>query len=284
MQARIQFVSWLWLWVDGIGLHNGDWREITHDPAVLNIPQSGEGDSVQPSSEFRTRSFPTGLEDNLFFKQARPETGAPIFMGPSEEWASKYPMQHSDDLLRCAAHHTMNAHRVLAGCVALFAAINLLAAEPPALDPHLEPLRPFLEKTWKAEFKNSTPEKPSFDVARWERALNGKCVRVLQSVNDGAYGGESIVRWDEAKKAVTFHYFTTAGFTTVGTMTFKDGGITTHEVVQGAASGITEVRAETKPHTDGTFTVKSEYLKDGAWTPGREATYREDSTAKVVFK
>jgi hypothetical protein len=36
----------------------------------------------------------------------------------------------------------------------------------------LEPLRPFL-KTWKGHFKNSTPEKPNFDIQKWERALNG---------------------------------------------------------------------------------------------------------------
>jgi hypothetical protein len=36
--------------------------------------------------------------------------------------------------------------------------------------------------------------------------------------------------------------------------------------------------------SDGTLFVKTEYLKSGEWTPGREATYREDSSAKVVFK
>jgi hypothetical protein len=48
----------------------------------------------------------------------------------------------------------------------------------------LEPLRPFIGKTWKGQFKNSTPEKPRADVAKWERALNGQAVRILHSVND----------------------------------------------------------------------------------------------------
>jgi len=90
--------------------------------------------------------------------------------------------------------------RSLALALALGTTLRLLAAaEPPPLDPHLEPLRPWLEKTWKGEFKNSTPEKPIVDVARWERALNGKAVRVLHSINDGVYGGESLVMWDEEK-------------------------------------------------------------------------------------
>lgn len=161
---------------------------------------------------------------------------------------------------------------------------SLAAADLPSLDSHLEPLRPWLGKTWKGQFKNSKPDKPTIDVARWERALNGKAVRILHSINDGAYGGESIVMWDEPKQAVTYHYFTTAGFQTIGTMAFKDGALVTHEVVTGSAGGVTEVRGTTRMLPDGTFQVKTEHLKDGSWSPGRETTYREDPSATVVFK
>ena len=71
---------------------------------------------------------------------------------------------------------------------------------------------------------------------------------------------------------------------TIGTMALKDGKIATHEVVSGNAGGITEVRAEFEMRRDGMYQVKVEHLKDGVWSPGREATYREDATAKVVFK
>src|SRR5262245_5482974 len=91
---------------------------------------------------------------------------------------------------------------------------TLQGAELPTLDPHFEPLRPLLQKTWKGSFKNSSPDKPTVDVMHWERALNGRAIRVLHSINDGSYGGETLFRWDESKQAVTYHYFTTAGFTT----------------------------------------------------------------------
>jgi hypothetical protein len=179
----------------------------------------------------------------------------------------------------------MNTLPIVAGLIGTFGiALNISAGDSPALDSHLEPLRPLLGKTFKGEFKDSTPEKPKFDVARWERALNGKAIRILHSVNDGVYGGESIVRWDEAKQAVTYHYFTTADFTTQGTMTFKEGKIKTHEIINGNAGGIAEVRADFELRRDGTYHVKTEHLKDGAWSPGRETTYREDATARVVFK
>ena len=163
-------------------------------------------------------------------------------------------------------------------------AIDALAAEKASLDEHLEPLRPFLGKTWKGHFKNSTPEKPQVDVSRWERALNGKAVRVLHSINDGAYGGESLIVWDEKKKSLVYYYFTTAGFYTTGTMTLNDGKYTSHELVSGSAEGVTEVRATGELRADGTMVTKAEYLKEGKWVPGHEVTYKEDPKAEVEFK
>jgi hypothetical protein len=164
------------------------------------------------------------------------------------------------------------------------AGLSLLAADKPSLDSHLQPLRPLLEKTWRGAFKDSTPDKPTVDVMRWERALNGNAVRVLHSINNGSYGGETIIRWDEKQQAVVYHYFTTASFMTTGTMTFKDGKVISRELVTGSANGVTEVRGTSGPQSDGTFHVKTEYLKNGEWVPGHEANYQEDPTAIVVFK
>jgi len=162
-----------------------------------------------------------------------------------------------------------------------------LAAENVALDEHLEPLRPFLGKTWKGHFKNSTPEKPMIDISRWERALNGKAVRILHSINHGQYGGETLIVWDAAKQSLVYFYFTTAGFRTTGTMTLKDKLITSHEFVTGGTAegeGVTEVRATSELRPDGTLHVKSEYLKKGEWVAGHDISYREDAKAEVLFK
>jgi hypothetical protein len=175
------------------------------------------------------------------------------------------------------------------GCglaIALTASVPtvVLAADISSLDEHLEPLRPLLGKTYRGVFKNSKPESPTVDVARWERALNGKAVRLLHSVNDGIYGGETIFVWDAKKQAVAFYYFTTAGYLTTGTLTSKDGVLLTKEEVAGNAGGVTEVKATSKLGAEGTLHVKSEYLKDGDWVPGHEITYQEDSSATVAFK
>ena len=158
------------------------------------------------------------------------------------------------------------------------------AGAPDQLDEPLKPFAPLIGKTWKGEFKSSTPEKPLFDVARWERALNGKAVRVLHSVNDGVYGGETLITWDAKKNSPVYWYFTTAGFRTEGTMKVQDGQWLAHEAVIGAAGGITEVKSTTKLLPDGRLYVTTEHLTDGKWGAGRELYYKEMPDAKVIFK
>jgi len=158
------------------------------------------------------------------------------------------------------------------------------AGEKPSLNHHLEPLRFLLGRTWKGTFKSSSPEKPVVDVSRWERALNGQAVRMLHSVNHGLYGGESLFTWDEEKQAVVYHYFTTAGFSTTGTLTVKDRKLVTDERVSGNAGGVTEIRGISELQPDGRFHVKTRMLKNGEWVPGHEVTYEEDESAQVVFK
>jgi hypothetical protein len=175
--------------------------------------------------------------------------------------------------------------RALIGVLAFWsAAASLAGSETSTLNSHLEALRPLLGKTWKGTFLNSKPEHPTVDVARWERALNGQAVRLTHSINQGVYGGETILLWDEKKKSVVYYYFTTGGFMTTGTMEVKDGKILTHEEVQGDAGGVTEVRSTSEILPAGKFHVKAEYLKNGEWTLGHEVTYEVDESAQVVFK
>lgn len=163
-----------------------------------------------------------------------------------------------------------------------FGLSRIAQAAEPKLDEHLAPFAALVGKTWRGEFARSTPEKPLFDVVRWEVALKGKAIRAVHSVNDGIYGGETIIMWDAEKKAIVGHYFTTAGFFTVSTFEPKDGKLVSREKVHGSAQGITEVEAVSEV-VDGKLHVKSQYLKDGSWTPGHEITYAEAPNAKVVL-
>lgn len=159
---------------------------------------------------------------------------------------------------------------------------NLLYSQ--GLDAKLESLAPFVGKTWRGEFKNPDTGETGVDVARWERALNGKAVRVLHSLNDGVYGGETMILWDAEAESLIFFYFTTGGFYTKGTIRFENGKMISNEKVKGSAGGITEVRATSHVLPDGSMSGKSEYFKDGEWIPGHEIVYVEDPDAEVIMK
>jgi hypothetical protein len=152
------------------------------------------------------------------------------------------------------------------------------------MSPHFEALRPLLGRTWRGVFPSSTPEKPVVDVSRFELALGGQAVRNRHSINDGEYAGESFIVWDETKQGLVYYYFTTAGFHTTGTMRVDGGVLTSHEVVTGAADGITEVKGTLVVRPDGRLHVKTQYLKSGTWVPGRDVDYVDDPQAVVRLK
>ena len=170
--------------------------------------------------------------------------------------------------------------KMLLAFLLVAAAAPLYAAD--TLAKEIEPLRSFIGKTWKGHFKDSTADKPRVDVAKWERALNGKGVRILHSVNDGSYGGESIIMWNKKNERLEYHYFTTAGFMTHGTMRVEGNKLITRETVTGGE--VTEVEATHELLPDGKMRVSARHFKDGKQTGGREMVYEEAPGAQVVFR
>ena len=172
--------------------------------------------------------------------------------------------------------------RMLSLLLVLFA--QGLGAAEPALRPELAGFQPFLGKTFRGDLGDAKAGTPKIDVQHWERALNGQAVRNLHSINDGEYGGESIIFWDPKAKQVRYWYFTTAGFWTEGTMTLEGKSYTAHETVTGDSDGVTEVKSTGTLHDDGTYRTESQYLQGGAWKPGHSGTYTEAPDARVNFR
>jgi hypothetical protein len=170
--------------------------------------------------------------------------------------------------------------------MAVLAVLGLAPATAPAaeLNVHLQPLKGLVGKTWRGTLSKPGAAKVQVDVQRWDEALNGQAVRILHSINDGDYGGESLMIWDKEKQSVVFYYFTTGGFYTSGTIRPEEGGFTSHEIVKGDGDGIAEVRATFRLLPDGKLHVRSEYLKQGKWVEGRNMDYVEAPDAKVKFK
>ncbi|HCU66744.1 MAG TPA: hypothetical protein DF774_13390 [Rheinheimera sp.] len=159
------------------------------------------------------------------------------------------------------------------------------AAQNDTLAPELEVFRPFLNKVWRGELQAQQQGKTSIDYSLWQRALNGQAIKVVHSVNNGEYGGESIIFWDKSKKSLAYYYFTTAGFYTHGTMQYDatSGKLTAEEKVENNANGITMVRS-TSVLKEQQLLTSSEYLQKGQWVKGHAATYTESKDGKVVFQ
>lgn len=152
-----------------------------------------------------------------------------------------------------------------------------------ALSDHLNPLRPFLG-TWKGKVSENKSGEPVFDISRWERILNGNGIRILHSVNDGAYGGETIIVWDKNKASLVFYYFTTAGFHTEGTIKIENGKMKSHEYVEGNENGITEVEATSEIISEMKMKTTSRFFQNNQWGEESTATYIFDPEAEIIFK
>ncbi len=169
-------------------------------------------------------------------------------------------------------------------CATILLAGPLSAAQQPSLSAELEPLRPYIGKTWRGLL--SQPGQPEMvDISRWERALNGTAIKISHSVNQGEYGGETILFYDKKQQSLAYYYFTTAGFYTHGTMTIdpKTQVLTAEETVENNANGITKVRSTSRLSAT-TLTTSSEYLQQGKWVAGHSAVYQQAPDAQVVFK
>lgn len=161
--------------------------------------------------------------------------------------------------------------------------ISVCTAQQKEISEHLKPFAPFVGKTWVGEFTDPSG-KEMRDVSKWKRILNGNAIRILHSLNKGMYGGETVLYYDKVKKAVSFHYFTTAGFQTSGTFEFKNDEFIGMENVTGSEDGITLVKSVSKFIDKNSFEVKSQYLQKGEWIKGHNIKYKLDNSAKVIFK
>jgi len=161
--------------------------------------------------------------------------------------------------------------------------ITICSAQSKELSEHLKQFKSFVGNTWVGEFTDLSGKKMK-DVSRWERALNGQIIRIMHSLNNGIYGGETILYYDKKTKKTSFYYFTTEGFYTKGTFELKNNEFIGIEKVTGSKDGITLVKSVSKFTSKNSFEIKSKYLKKGKWVKGHYIKYKKDNSAKVIYK
>ncbi|MEZ5891965.1 MAG: hypothetical protein R3C58_02280 [Parvularculaceae bacterium] len=144
------------------------------------------------------------------------------------------------------------------------------AAPAAAAVPAYEPMAFFADlagTAWRGE--GTGPDgKPIVDNAYYEMILGGRAFQSTHRIENGSYGGRTIFFYDEGAKKYLYHYFTTAGFHTMGEIIPTEHGFTSVEAVIGHPT-IVEVRAEAV-FGDDTITVTSQHVDNTGKVSGEE--------------
>ena len=151
------------------------------------------------------------------------------------------------------------------------------------LSEHLNGLKPFIGNTYKGNFINSTKENPMIDIISFERALNGNAVKVTHSVNNGEYGGETMVMWNSEKEGLQSWYFTSAGSLTIQNVQIKKDTFICIEDVSGNKNGITKVKTIIEVLHGNQIQKRTKYLMNNLWKDGSEIIYNKVNDLKPVF-
>ena len=157
-----------------------------------------------------------------------------------------------------------------------------IKSEPP-LSGHLIEMKPFIGNTYKGNFTNSTQENPMFDVLSFERALNGNAIKVIHSVNNGEFGGETMVMWNPEKGGLQSWYFTSAGSLTIQNVQIKKDTFISIENVERNQNGITKVKTIIEVLHGDQIKKRTKYLMNNLWKNGSEIIYNKTNDLKPMF-
>ena len=151
------------------------------------------------------------------------------------------------------------------------------------LSDHLIKMKPFIGNTYKGSFINSTKENPMIDILSFQRALNGNAVKVVHSVNNGEFGGETIVMWNPEIGKLQSWYFTTAGSLTLQNVQIKKDTFISTENVERNKNGITKVKTIIEVLNGNQIKKRTKYLMNNLWKEGSETIYNKIHDHKPVF-
>jgi hypothetical protein len=111
------------------------------------------------------------------------------------------------------------------------------------------------------------------DVQAWNWALDGHVLRNVHVLEDGSYGGETLIYRDAASDGLAYVYVTSAGFRTEGTMAVADDGTWLAEETVLGHPRVTAVRSMGVVRRDGTIETRSEFVTADGREPGHSLRY-----------
>ena len=171
--------------------------------------------------------------------------------------------------------------------VAILSAMSLVAGISCAADDEAsyQPMSIFEDlagRAWRGEGTGPNGQ-PIVDIAVYEMILNGRAFQSTHRLEDGSYGGRTIFFYDESAKTYVFHYFTTAGFHTEGTVTPTENGFMVIENVKGHAE-FAAVHSEMIIDGDKLRVASRHVAHDGTVSDGDGIVYREIANPGALFE
>lgn len=158
------------------------------------------------------------------------------------------------------------------------------AAKEPAATAAYAPMAPFAKlagTAWRGEGEG--PDSKSVaDIVRYEMIIGGRAFQATHRLEDGSYGGRTIFFYDEGAKKYIFHYFTTAGFHTLGEITPTDNGFVSVEKIEGNTK-YAEVRAEMIFENEAIRVKTTLVDKSGKASGGGDLVYHRIEDPGVLF-
>ena len=151
------------------------------------------------------------------------------------------------------------------------------------LSEHLIEMELFIGNTYKGNFINSTRENPMIDILSFERSLNGNAIKVIHSVNNGEFGGETMVMWNPEKERLQSWYFTSAGSLTIQNVQIKKDTFISTENVERNKNGITKVKTIIEVLHGNQIKKRTKYLMNNLWKDGSETIYNKVNDHKPAF-
>jgi hypothetical protein len=161
---------------------------------------------------------------------------------------------------------------------------SALAGEKETHGTAYEPMAPFEKlagRVWKGEGTGPNGE-AIVDIAVHELILGGRAFQSTHKLEGASYGGRTIFFYDEGAKEYVFHYFTTAGFHTTGTIEPTETGFIAVEAVKGHDK-YAEVRSEMIVESAVLRVVSSHVDHDGKESSGDALIYAEMDRKDVIL-
>ncbi|GHF18990.1 hypothetical protein GCM10017044_11930 [Kordiimonas sediminis] len=163
---------------------------------------------------------------------------------------------------------------------------SMVSAAPqtnaPALIDPLALLEPYTNRTWQHTV--GTKGEPGYfnDISHWQTVMGGHAVLTRHSVNEGVYGGYTLIFYDAEASILRCTYVTNGGFYTECTIRQADDQIIVEETVKGTRRGPESVRSQIAIE-DGQMIVTSQYKTEKDWSDPEVRRYHENPTALVIF-